>query len=68
MTQLVSDQTADASRFSGRYQNWHQWRQVIHGPAALADLGGELERLGTISRRRRHHAVARRARRAWSVS
>ena len=46
MTQLVSDQTADASRCSGRYQNWHQWRQVIHGPAALADLGGEMERLG----------------------
>jgi maleylacetate reductase len=46
MTPLVSDPPAEASRFSGRYQNWHQWRQVIHGPAALADLGGEMERLG----------------------
>src|SRR6478609_1583073 len=46
MTQLAPDPTAEASRFSGRYQNWHQWRQVIHAPAAIADLGGELDRLG----------------------
>jgi alcohol dehydrogenase class IV len=30
---------------SGRFQNWHQWRQVVHGHDALAEVGGELDRL-----------------------
>jgi alcohol dehydrogenase class IV len=30
----------------GRFQNWHQWKQVIHGHDSLALLGDELDRLG----------------------
>ncbi|MCU1376306.1 MAG: iron-containing alcohol dehydrogenase, partial [Actinomycetia bacterium] len=30
----------------GRFQNWHQWQQVVHGHDALGQLAGELERLG----------------------
>jgi maleylacetate reductase len=30
----------------GRFQNWHQWKQVIHGHESLALLGDELDRLG----------------------
>jgi alcohol dehydrogenase class IV len=29
----------------GRYQNWHQWQQVIHGHGCLAELPVELDRL-----------------------
>jgi alcohol dehydrogenase len=30
----------------GRYQNWHQWQQVVHGHDALGELRGELDRVG----------------------
>ena len=29
----------------GRFQNWHQWKQVIHGHDSLAALGDELDRV-----------------------
>lgn len=32
----------------GRFQNWHQWQQVIHGHDSLALLGEELDRLGAM--------------------
>ena len=42
----MMDHGASPRLAPGRFQNWHQWKQVIHGHDSLSLLGDELDRLG----------------------